>query len=654
MTAMFESFAAAAVWGVLIIFAFIGWGGEIERRLFATRTTDAGLRGAWGMAFALFLTGVLALFSLSSKPVILAFVAAGIVLGVFDAVRRARHNRPFAGLVARWGGGIFIALVAVAVAAALLQYLDSICDIRFNIADDYIAYFPFAKQIVQRGTLFDPFNTRLAMAFGGQSFLHAIVLAGAPSFRLHLLDQGICMLMAVLLVIGGRKKDEPAWPTVLALLVLVTLPHVKINTHSQFSGVVLFYGLYRTVLLMDERSGTRRTATAAIISLVAVAACTLRANFLAAAIPMVGLSYAHAIWKAGPDRKDRIREMTVAAALGLLFLAPWMILAFRSAGTPLYPLIRGHFNDAFPMLQRPTNFRQELADLRGTLVQNTFLPALPLFVLAGVLLPDSRSRTPLRALLLSAAVGWVALIAALASDIPSFLRYVYGFVVALALAVIARCAAPTDSMSETQRARVRLGKAAAIIGAITQLFMTAEHSIQLHGWMLDRVIARAGSRLQRPERTPVGREHEALQSHVPPGERLLIMLDFPYMLDYSRNAIFNIDTAAAISPPPGFPYFQGSESVARYLRQVGIRYVAFVRPDQSVYLFSRKQWEKELRGTQPLWHAQAPIFLDMFSNFDQLAASYKVLYETPSGLVVLDLAQPHPRSTSAAVSPPRL
>jgi hypothetical protein len=492
------------------------------------------------------------------------------------------------------------------------------------------------------------------MAFGGQSFLHAIVLAGLPSFRLHLLDQGICMLMAVLLVIGGRKKDEPAWPAILALLVLVTLPHVKINTHSQFSGVVLFYGLYRTVLLMDDESNSRkRTAAAAIISLVAVGACTLRANFLAAAIPMVGLSYAHAIWKAGPARKERIREMITAAAFGLLFLAPWMILAFRSAGTPLYPVIRGHFNDAFPMLQRPTNVGQELADLRGTLAQNTFLPALALFALAAVLLPDSKSRKPLRALLLSAGIGWVALIAALASDIPSFLRYVYGFVVALALAVIARCATSTGGLSEPHRARVRMGKAAAIIGAITQLFMTAEHSIQLHGWMFDRVIARAGSRLQRPERTPVGREHEALQSHVPTGERLLIMLDFPYMLDYSRNMIFNIDTAAAISPPPGFPYFQGSESVARYLRQVRVRYVAFVRPDRSVYLFSRKQWEKELRGTQPLWHAQAPIFLDMFANFDQLAASYKVLYETPSGLVVIDLAQPHPRPNSAAASPPR-
>ena len=313
------SFVATALWGLLVLFAFIGWGGQIEERLFATRTADTGLRGAWGMAFALFVTGSLALFSLASKPVILTFVAAGVVLGcVRAATGGGARARGFKAIVQRWGGLVFASLAAVSIAAAFVQYLGSICDVRFNVNDDFIAYFAFAKQIVQRGTLFDPFNTRLAMAFGGQSFLHAIVLTGAPSFRLHMLDAGICLLMTVLLVIGSRKDNERAWPTVLALLIVVTLPSIKINTHSEFSGVVLFYGLVRTLTWIEESDHDRHIAAPAILALLAAAACTLRSNYIAVAIPMLALSYTYCIWKEPSRRASVFREAIVAASLGLV------------------------------------------------------------------------------------------------------------------------------------------------------------------------------------------------------------------------------------------------------------------------------------------------------------------------------------------------
>lgn len=638
---MSVSFVGTAVWGLIVLAAFVGWGGAIERRLFGTSDLDAGLRGAWGMALGLFIMAVLALFSLASKPSIFFFVAAGVVFACVEAWRRRPTSRTVG--LPSWGGPVFLTVGAVCLAAVIVQYLSSIGDIRFNVNDDYIAYFPFAKAIVQRGTLFDPFSTRLVMSFGGQSFLHAIVLAGAPSFRLHLLDEGLCMLLAALLIIGTRKKDEPVWPAALALLVLITLPHVKINTHAEFSGVVLFYALYRTLVWSEESAIPRRAATPAILALVAVAACTLRSNYLGVAIPMLGLSYAKFIWTAAAEeRRARLRETMLAAAFGLLFLTPWMVLAFRSSGTPLFPVIRGHFNDAFPMLQRPSNFQQELSDLRETLGQNAFLPALPLFVLAGLLLTDGKQRAPLRSLLIATATGWLLLIAALASDVPSFLRYVYGFVVAVALAVLSRCSAPVADGSAKRLAA--LARVTAVIAALTQLFLKTEHAWQEHVWMTDRIEA-AAKGLRIPEQTPVGRQYAAMQQHVPARQRLLVMVDFPHMLDFSRNEIFNVDTAAAVSPPPGMPYFQGAERVAQYLRGSGIRYVAFTKPTRAVALYRRDVWEKELRGSQPLWHAQAPIFLDMFDNFERLAAGYRIMYDDGT-LVLFDL-------NSKAASPPR-
>ena len=329
-----------------------------------------------------------------------------------------------------------------------------------------------------------------------------------------------------------------------------------------------------------------------------------------------------------------------------------MILSFRSSGTPLFPLIHGHFNNTFPMLQRPVNLRQELSDLRGTLTQNAFLPLFPLFALAAAVLPDAKCRQPLRALLISTAIGWVLLVSALASDIPSFLRYVYGFVVALVLAATTSCATTVTAASRNRQSAARLGKAAAVIAAIAQLFLKTEHAIQVHTWTIDRLLSGAAAiRLHAPAGSPLWRQYNALQNRVPPGVPLLVMVDFPFMFDFSRNAIFSIDTAAAVSPPPGMPYFQGPGKIAQYLRNTGIRYLAFVRPDKAVALYRRDVWEKELRGTQPLWHAQAPIFLDIFSNFERLAVMDQPLYDDGT-LVLLDLTRAQNGATSAGASRP--
>jgi len=79
---MSRSFLAVAAWGLLILASFIGWGGEIARRLFVARKVDLGLRATWGLSFVLLACAVASLASLSSRAVILFIVAAGAALGV--------------------------------------------------------------------------------------------------------------------------------------------------------------------------------------------------------------------------------------------------------------------------------------------------------------------------------------------------------------------------------------------------------------------------------------------------------------------------------------------------------------------------------------------------------------------------------------------
>jgi hypothetical protein len=645
---MSGSFATTAVWGLIVLSSFTGWGGALAACLFRKRQIDIGLSTAWGMAFTVVIGGPALLFNLASREVLIAFVVLGCVLALSQLARALPSSIDIAVLTARWKARPGSALLlGVCVGAALLQYVFSVCNLRFNPNDDFVAYFPFARQILEQGTLFDPFSTRRALSFGGHSLLHAIVLAGSASYRLHMLDQGICVLIAVLLVIGSRKEAGSTEAgrfelcALLAVLLLLTLPDIRVNTHSEMSGVVLFYGLYRTLIWLVEAHDDRSAvANAAVVALLASAICTLRSNYIAACLPMIALSYAHFVWIGDGMRRQRLREALWATGFVVVFLVCWMTLSYRSSGTPLFPILQGHFNDSFTILQRPGQWQEQLADFVRTVMKNRLMPTFPLLFLASALLPDRAARRPLRSLFLGGAIAWVMLVHTIASDVPSAERYVYGFLVTGAIAATTGIAFSSDAATGWRATAVRVGRTMAAAGALGQLVLVGAVAVNTHEAMVRTVMVLARVPIRAPELMPLAARYRVLQSQVPEGASLLIMVDHPFLFDFKRNDIFNVDTAAAVSPPPGFPYFRGPDAVATYLRGQSIRYLVFVRPEQSISLYRRDHWKGLRNDPESIWHPQAAFYLDVFDNFENLASSRLHLYDDGT-FVLLDLEQPH-------------
>jgi hypothetical protein len=99
-----------------------------------------------------------------------------------------------------------------------------------------------------------------------------------------------------------------------------------------------------------------------------------------------------------------------------------------------------------------------------------------------------------------------------------------------------------------------------------------------------------------------------------------------------------MDMCAAVSPPPGFPYFRGPEAIASYLAGQSIRYLAFVRQERSISLYRREVWLAHQADPRSEGHPFAPLYLDIFDNFAALARTRKHLYDDGT-LVLLDLAQ---------------
>jgi hypothetical protein len=119
---------------------------------------------------------------------------------------------------------------------------------------------------------------------------------------------------------------------------------------------------------------------------------------------------------------------------------------------------------------------------------------------------------------------------------------------------------------------------------------------------------------------------------------MAVLLDEPYLLDFARNPIWNLDMPGYASLPPGMPFFKGSEALEVYLKQIGVRYFAFVKPDHSRYHYRREYWVEMVANEQEIWRVFTPYLLDFLDNEVAIASRHKHLYEE-RGIVLVDLEE---------------
>src|SRR5262249_28578141 len=148
---------------------------------------------------------------------------------------------------------------------------------------------------------------------GGQPFFLSLLYPRATFQQMNAFDRGICVVGVIALVLGFRRKGRrpPSWLLALTIAFFLGVPHISINTAWHFSGVLFFLGSFRTTLfvpaLPPARSRLESLRRAALPALVAVAACTLRQNFLAPAVVTVAASEAYtALSRRGVPWKERL------------------------------------------------------------------------------------------------------------------------------------------------------------------------------------------------------------------------------------------------------------------------------------------------------------------------------------------------------------
>jgi len=656
-------FVETAVWSALLLGSFIGYGSTLRRLLFSTAHVDLGLRAVWGASVVCFIGGLLMAMSLMKRPAAFLVVEIGVVLLAWSAIRerRALTNRlrflRHATIVAPG-----IALAALVIASLfLIRYVGACSDLQTHPWDDDNAYLPFATKILQTGTLLEPFSFRRLSALGGQTLFTALTLVRADEHQLRVFDRGVSLALILLLLLGCRRhgKRLAAAPLLLGSAFVVTLPLLALNTSSYYSGVVFFFAIFRTLSFLqanadNEPSPHTMWRSAIVIGLVAGATCTLRQNYFAPVVALLGVSFISLEFS---RKRYRFVETSLVASASFLTLMPWLIVSYRSNHTFLYPLMAGTSNPALALRASGMTWVEEVRLIVWGAFQAGPIRVLPLFFLAGVLLPDPGPRKPLGAMIVGSAFGYVALVHSMTqadADPESLSRYFFGFTCATVLSVLVVAFSQRRDPRTSDQLRVAWVAPTLVVAALSVHWFASvaglssgllskanffnEYVVALRRFDQLRQTATRSPACTPPERALYLR----LQSCVPAGQRMAVLLDEPFYFDFARNDILNLDTPGFSSPSPGIPYFRGSEVVREYFLKQGIRYIAFVRSDSSRYAYRREFWLEFLVTDSAELHRNEAVYaLNFIDTLEAFAGSYQKLFDE-RGLVLVDLKEGAP------------
>ncbi len=623
------------VFGILLLASWAGWGAAIERLVVGRTAADRALHTGWGMAFTVLVGGILNLVGAISPAAIHVFLGAGLALLAWDGwCRRTLTWSLLRRSIQRLRRSPLLALAALVIGAMLVQaYAARVCTKTYNVHDDLQAYFVFPAKMIQTGTMGpDPFSEARLLSLGGMSFLQTIVLSVADARYFRLLEPGVALPLAVALLLGvTRDARASPWVAALVAFLFLAVRPPAANAASLVTGLVLFLTLFRTLWRVGGPGGLGRPGSI-LVAVVASALCALKTTHVPACALMVVSAY---LLRARQDRsRAMVGELLLAGGLTLVFMAPWMLASYDSNGTLLYPILgRGFHGSAYGGSWAPYE-RPGWSRRAGQLWEAaTDLKVVPLWVLAGGLL--LRRGCPVgQGSLASFSLAALASFLALAGIHPGAYRYSWAAVWAATLTLL------VFSCRETALQRrggwSRVWPAVPVLVALGILILE-------HGAAARRDLTRQPAQIKTAVRHSLSpsfkgaavRSGVRMLEAVPEGAVLLARLRYPFVLDFTRHTVLIANYPGGSSPPPGMPFFQGGEPLARYLCAQSVRYVAYSYRKEAN--FPRKLHEGRLDPGVFSWtRAQARHALDFQDNLMELGQTRRRIFDN-GDVFVLDL-----------------
>jgi hypothetical protein len=633
-------------WGLCILMSFTGWGSFLGRALFLKKDTNWGQRAIGGVAFSIFIGGLLNVFGAISKVTVISYVWGGVICFVLlDALQMKNYliNAPKKILDLWREDKAAIVAVLVVVILLFLSYLASAVPTQWNGHDDGQAYGIFPQKMLEQGSLgYEPFSQRRTGTLGGQSFLHTLVLCVLSNRQLHIIDPGIALIIVIALLWGLAKEFYVSKRFGLSICILfLCFPILIINTTSLVMGTALCLALFQAVgdRHFEDNQGIFRRAF--IVALLIAALCASKINFAVFCGIYFSVSYGlYLVFES--FRKTVAAEFVTAAVLILVFLLPWMIASYQSSGTLFFPFLgKGYSYPAFGLDENPPPTAYVLVE---SIYHYLYLPSTICLMAAFIL--GLRHSSKERVIWAGGICGSVIFSGIIINSFtPAYiLKYSWAFFVA-ALAVLIFYA----FMNEKGRQYLLFerGFYAFMILLMAPCFLRnslalkffdfEKNQISIQHYPKTEFIARSDL---YPHKKVVS--YSRAQNSIPERQTFLAMVSEASLLDFKRNQILIVDYLIP-GPKPGMPIFQHGQAVAEYLLSQGIRYVMYSYSDEGG--FRKSDLSFRLNFKDPWVRDQALLRFTLQDDLMELGKIKKKIFDD-GDIFVLDLAQGNPEWTT--------
>lgn len=578
-----------------------------------------------------------------------------ITAGIFIITGLALAGIALLGLPRRAVPWLVVGLFAItAVGFGLMALLQSHVALRaqINSCDELRAYMPMVHRLLDTNAIVEPWSYRRLQNLGGFTYLQAI-----PVDLLGDVGIGVAEVLIAGVFLGGlfiATGFHETWTRIACLLFILSIPILwipRINVAPVLLTVPLLVASFavsielRVALRAGDKRAALRWAIAAGLLVAAIAAVREPVMPVAAAVIALG-----ALTVSASALKERIRVLAIAAGAALAGILPWLIGAWESVGTPLYPLLPGNANTAVPSERNPaiTSLADYTTNALDFFRAGSFfwiaLGALVFALVARRFLPDFTLAVIVALVSIVCMLGYSVTLS-IASD-RDFGRYIAPLGESIAVFFFYETLRALDPVTADARQRRAWSGALAVgvtllglVAAFTPIAVRTDDAttpLWPGGWSVFRTNPPANIALRANSPTPAGLRTQLQHAlaQVDP-DRTIVAVDRPYLIDYTKYDLPNMDLPGWATPTGTFPYFRGPAAMAAFLRSQGFDQLVVTRPASSICL-NPSYWQLA-RTFGPPYSNYARFFLDWSDTLTKIEERSPGAVRQYGSLEVIDL-----------------
>ena len=555
---------------------FYGYGRFLIEKCLAFKNANIGIFFCVGYSIFLCFCGYLELFKVSNQLSFLCFMAIGLVLTVWQHQKLKLFICLQFELMTSPRKFIFL-LCSLLILIFLGSYLINLAYFPFNDRDDFQGYLVLAKRILEEGYQGgDVFNNRLIIqGFGGGNYVNAFFLTAIPLKYLHLPEAGLGVLFLCVLSVGYVKSMNfnlwsMLWGLAAVCVYIIFIPIVNISpilSAAALGLAILCIGMsaeskldFKVALLLGLLSaGLTLLKGTLIVPAVVFFASYFAARFL----------YYKKIWV--------FYEFVVTFFILCAALIPWAYVNYHFFNTFFYPLLGVGLISSGGF---------------GLVALDTFLDNLyqyhPLYLITlatwALLICYEKS------IIKRSSYNWLLVFYFLSTLFLALtpgggFRYNFIILSIPSLFYFLNYLVLRNEVFESPLRFISTSKAKkfiVFIAVITTVLMS--NQVKRVGvnlferGLVNRFILLNQKNLDTPD--PLSyfysnriEYYQKIQNSVPPDATVLVVVDDPYLFDFSRNKIYVADIVGTTGFSPGMPFEGTSMDLAKYLLSNEIRYV---------------------------------------------------------------------------------